>query len=153
MNEVKTAFVEALEKSAAALSSVVGSTKLPEPHDSAGQRRVMADKNFGAKLALAPLVEGFASWPQKLRAGEWPYFRPDSAQDAIETIERMVAIAASKNAEGGFVEAVVQALQPLRNVVEKYANETAEGWRFPEEMADEPPPMPEIPPDPSIRPA
>lgn len=146
MNDMKRAFVEALEESGRRLHDLVGDHTMPEPLDTEGQRRMKADRNWSTKWQLVFPKDLLLDRAKKLRRsdvkqGDWPLFRAVDAQEAIDSIEQMVGIAASRGAEGQFVEKVVQALSPFRNVVERHAAKTDDGWRFPEEAADVEPPI------------
>jgi hypothetical protein len=126
MSEAKDALIAAIEKSADALEAIVGDHTLPGPYDVAGQRRVMNDRNFNAKWKLVFPVEIMRSRAKSLRRndikqGDWPPFRPEDAAEAMEMIEQVRTRAGIWTKDRAFVESVAAALNPIRDVVRKYA--------------------------------
>lgn len=149
MNEVKKAFLEALEKSADELQAVVGNQALPEDIRESYAR--LKHPDFGAKwtLAMMPdIIRGRAA-PLRggdLKKGDWPPFQPADASFAMETYERVIDEAKAESGNEVLLRSIRDAVTPLRNVVETYAEMTAEGWRFRQEDCD---PMPEWSPPPA----
>jgi hypothetical protein len=153
MNEVKRAFIEALEATADALEAVVGKHEIAEDFREGVAQIEHGD--FDAKWDLAPHVEGLRNRARKLRRGDvklgdWPLFRPQDASERMAMIEYIRESAAAHSQNEIFLRSIERALQPLREVIEKYAVETPDGWRFPEDSADPVPPF-EPPPNPNIR--
>src|SRR5687768_14916122 len=126
MNEVKTAFVEALERSGNALHELVGDQVLPtDPREGI---RAMKHPNWSAKWQLVFPKDVIRGRLPKLRRsdpklGDWPPFRAEDAQETIEMIEQIEAIAKIRTKDTNFHAAVSEALRPMREVVERYATE------------------------------
>lgn len=149
MGAVKDEFIAAIEKSADALTKIVGNHTLPEPLDFAAWKQVMADPNFNAKWTLVIPVEFLRDRAKKLRRGDikkgdWPPFRPEDAAHAMSTIQRFEDEARAWTKDENFIRSIGKALQPLRDVVEKHASKNGV-WRFRDEDVD-PLPTFEAPP-------
>jgi len=154
MNEVKKAFVEALDRTAHALDALIGTQEFPE--DIAGKMAKLQDQNFSAKNQLFHPKEMVRKRVESLRRsdrkqGDWPPFRPEDAAEALDTLDQMLSVAVLRGADAGFSEALVQAWSPIRAVVERYGTKTPEGWRFPQDSADVVEPFPDPPPNPNLR--
>ncbi len=153
MSKAKEAFIEALEKSADQLEAIVGNHEIPGPDDPEGMRRWMRqseDPNWRAKWKLVDIVEIMRSRAEKLRRGnwtrgDWPPFRPEEAQQNIESLELIRAHVMADTLDANFLASIMDAVNPIREVVEKYAVKNGE-WRFREEDCDPMPPWENPPP-------
>jgi len=144
-SEAKEAFIFALDEALNRLEAVVG----PHPEvrsfeDAQKLTRDIQNPNFKAATRVRWVVAGARARVKQLESGGWPPFRPDDAQLAMDLIERGQLEAQANTLDPVFQKAVVQALSPLREVIEKYADKTDSKWRFREEDCD-PLPEPEIP--------
>ncbi|HEX3067501.1 MAG TPA: hypothetical protein VHX14_02925 [Thermoanaerobaculia bacterium] len=149
MNEVKKAFTDALERTALALDTLIGSQEIPK--DPSAAMAKLKDRNFQAKNELFQPKEVVRARVAKLRRsdpkqGDWTLFRPEDAAEVLEMRDQMVGRAALRSADSGFLEALVQAWGPMQAVVEKYGTKTSDGWRFQEDSADVLEPFPDPPP-------
>jgi hypothetical protein len=154
MTKAKGAFIEALEKSADQLEAIVGNHEIPGPDDPEGMRRWMReaeDPNWNAKWKLVMIVEMIRSRAKALRRGEWkkgdwPPFRPEEAQQNIESLEQIREQASFDSQDAAFRASVMAAVNPIRDVVEKYGVNEGDAWRFKEEDCDPMPPWENPPP-------
>lgn len=149
MNEVKRAFVEALERSADELEKIVKDAKLPDDFRESFAR--LKHPDFGAKVKLRFPVEvmrGRAASVRRgdIKQGDWPPFQPTDASQSMEMHARVIEEANAWSGNEVLKHAVREAVRPLREVVEKYGERTEGGWRFLAEHCD---PMPEWNPPPT----
>jgi len=150
MNEVKTAWIKALDESAEALGKVLAIEEPAHPFDVEGIRANLSDGNAVAKAKLNDFVEIFRSTAEGLRNGSIR-LRPTDAQNALDGLDIIVATLDSANRNEIFRAAVLRTLNPQREAIEKHAVRLGDTWHFREEDCDTTPPFPPPPPDPNSR--
>jgi hypothetical protein len=149
MNEVKRALVEALDESASELERLAGMSTVGNGVREDVERLLHDD--FPAKAHLMVRVVAMRGAAKELRRTDWiGALRPERAGTVYATLEAIRQLVRDSSENELLRRSVDRVLGPVVDVIQKYAVETSEGWRFREEDCDIVTPFPDPPPAPSV---